>query len=484
MADEIHIAVPGHREVLRFSESVRLGRTDENDVVVDDEFVSGAHVEIRRTPDGWELVDLGSRNGTFLHGVHVSTVPLGYETRVRLGRPGGVEVTITVPGLEPAPDRTSAVPVADLMGRYLGDAEPEEMSERTLILRAQIQDHRKEEQRAWLGRTRRLRMAVGVLVLVSVAAGGWGLVQERRVRAQREAAVALFHTMKALELDLRRIQAAAGPDSTLRQRQARLEAQYDDLLTTMGIYSDRTPEHVQLIYRTVHRLGESEVNVPHEFVDEVLRYVDRWTEADLRLGLDRASASGTTEVVADILRQHNLPREFFFVALQESKMDPHAIGPSTRFGIPKGMWQMIPGTAEAYGLRLGPLQGDRAVDPADERHDVAKATAAAARYLSDLYETDAQASGLIVMAAYNMGQTRLLKLVRSMPESPAERNFWRLMERYRESVPSETYDYVYRIVSAAVIVADPQLFGFDLNLPVESVEAAQPEVSRTGADIP
>jgi hypothetical protein len=304
------------------------------------------------------------------------------------------------------------------------------------------------------------------------------------VRAQREAAVALFHTMKALELDLRRIQAAAGPDSTLRQRQARLEAQYDDLLTTMGIYSDRTPEHVQLIYRTVHRLGESEVNVPHEFVDEVLRYVDRWTEADLRLGLDRASASGTTEVVADILRQHNLPREFFFVALQESKMDPHAIGPSTRFGIPKGMWQMIPGTAEAYGLRLGPLQGDRAVDPADERHDVAKATAAAARYLSDLYETDAQASGLIVMAAYNMGQTRLLKLVRSMPESPAERNFWRLMERYRESVPSETYDYVYRIVSAAVIVADPQLFGFDLNLPVESVEAAQPEVSRTGADIP
>jgi hypothetical protein len=88
------------------------------------------------------------------------------------------------------------------------------------------------------------------------------------------------------------------------------------------------------------------------------------------------------------------------------------------------------------------------------------------------------------MAAYNMGQTRLLKLVRSMPESPAERNFWRLMERYRESVPSETYDYVYRIVSAAVIVANPQLFGFDLNLPVESVEAAQPEVSRTGADIP
>ena len=466
MADEIHIAVSGQPDVLRFRQSVRLGRASENDIVIDDEFVSGAHIEIRKSPQGWELVDLASRNGTFLHGAHVSRVTLGHETEVRLGHPGGVEVTITVPGLEPE-ERTKTVPMADLVGRYLGEEAPDDMSERTRVLRAQIQDHRKEQRRTWLERTRRLRVAVGVLLIVSAATGGWALLQERRVRAQRDAAVSLFHTLKAMELDLRRLEAAAGPDSTARDRQARLEAQYDDLLTTLGIYSDQTPEEVQLIYRTVHRLGESEANVPREFVDEVLRYVERWTEADLSLGLDRASDSGTAQIVADVLRQHGLPREFFFVALQESKLDPHAIGPSTRFGIPKGMWQMIPGTAEAYGLRLGPLQGEREVDPADERHDVAKATAAAARYLSDIYETDAQASGLIVMAAYNMGQTRLLRLVRSMPESPAERNFWALMEQHRDQVPDETYDYVYRVVSAAVITTNPELFGFDLTPPVE-----------------
>jgi hypothetical protein len=124
------------------------------------------------------------------------------------------------------------------------------------------------------------------------------------------------------------------------------------------------------------------------------------------------------------------------------------------------MWQMIPATAEAYGLRLGPLQGERQVDPADERHDVAKATAAAARYLADIYETDAQASGLLVMAAYNLGEPRLLGMVRSMPESPRERNFWALIENHGDQIPKETYDYVYRIISAAVIGQDPELFGF------------------------
>jgi soluble lytic murein transglycosylase-like protein len=129
-------------------------------------------------------------------------------------------------------------------------------------------------------------------------------------------------------------------------------------------------------------------------------------------------------------------------------------------GVPKGLWQLIPSTAEAYGLRLGPLQGERAYDPGDERHDPAKATAAAARYLSDIYNTDAQASGLLVAASYNMGETRMRRLIRSLPESPAERNFWALLTRHRKEIPKETYDYVFRVVSAAVIGADPALFGF------------------------
>ena len=468
MSEEIHVEIPGEVDPRVFSDTVRLGRTAENDITIDDEFVSGAHLELRRTESGWELADLGSRNGTFVEGERIRSLALPHETLIRLGHPGGIEVRVVVPGLapEPARDQTSVVPVPVLLDRYIGRSAPKDMSERTRVLRAALHEHEKKQTKRWMNRTRHLRIAVGVLLAVSIGAGALATLQASRVRAQREAATAIFHTIKELELDVRRLEATAGPDPTIRERQARLEEQYQDLLTTLGIYSDRTPEDVQLIYRTVHRLGESEATVPREFVDEVLRYIEQWTEADLEAGLARASAQELAPLVSGILLEHNLPREFFYLALQESKLDTEAIGPSTRYGVPKGMWQMIPSTAEAYGLQLGPLQGEREIDPADERHDVAKATAAAARYLSDIYETDAQASGLLVMAAYNLGEPRLLRLLRSMPESPSERNFWALLEQHRDEIPAETYDYVYRITAAAVIGANPQLFGFDFAPPL------------------
>ena len=229
--------------------------------------------------------------------------------------------------------------------------------------------------------------------------------------------------------------------------------------------------------QTVHRLGESEATVPKGFVDEVRKYIKRWNAEQLQTSVARANAEGLGPQVSAILLQHHLPPEFFYLALQESNFDRKAIGPSTRFGVPKGLWQIIPPTAKAYGLRVGPLQGQRLFDPSDDRHNVAKATTAAARYLEDIYTTDAQASGLLVMASYNMGETRLLKLIRTMPESPAQRNFWALLEKHRREIPAETYNYVFRVFSAAVICANPKLFGFDFDPPLGPL----PDVPVAGA---
>ncbi len=464
MSNEIQVAVPGGADVLRFTETVRLGRAETNGIVVRHDLVSAEHLELQRNGDEWIVVDLGSTNGTFVDGVPVTRAPLGAVTTVRLGH-SGPEIRFTRPGVA-APRPTRKLQIRDIIDRYLADDAPEDMSTRTGLIRAAVHDRHAKETTGWMKRTRRLRVAVVTLLVVSVGVGGIAVWQARRVRALRAAAGAVFNTMKSLELDVRRLEARAGPDSTTRERRARLEAQYEDLLKTLGIYSSGTPADVQLIYRTVHRLGESEATVPAGFVNEVRKYIKLWKPADLQAGLTRASAQGLGPTVAGILLQHHLPREFFYLALQESKFDPKAIGPSTRFGVPKGLWQMIPPTAEAYGLRLGALQGERTYDPSDERHDVAKATAAAARYLEDMYTTDAQASGLLVMASYNMGETRLRGLIRSMPESPAERNFWALLEKHRSEIPAETYAYVFRVVSAAVIGANPRLFGFDFDPPL------------------
>ncbi|MGW1531055.1 ABC transporter ATP-binding protein/permease [Streptomyces aureus] len=51
------------------SRTVRIGRAPDNDLVVDDLIVSRNHAELLARPDGtYEIVDLGSHNGTFLNG--------------------------------------------------------------------------------------------------------------------------------------------------------------------------------------------------------------------------------------------------------------------------------------------------------------------------------------------------------------------------------------------------------------------------------
>ena len=186
----------------------------------------------------------------------------------------------------------------------------------------------------------------------------------------------------------------------------------------------------------------------------------------MRLAHDK----GYTRQITEELLAQDLPPQFFYLALQESDFDPYISGPMTHKGIAKGMWQFIPETAVKYGLHVGPLVDFRRPDPADDRHHYDRLTKAAAHYLKDLYSTDAQASGLLVMACYNWGESRVVPLVRSMPANPRDRNFWKLLAGYREKVPQETYDYVFYIVSAAVIGENPRLFGFDFDNPLGRLE--------------
>ncbi|MFH8770022.1 MULTISPECIES: FHA domain-containing protein [unclassified Streptomyces] len=58
--------------------TIRIGRSDGNDLVVDDLTVSRRHAELRALPDGGhEIVDLGSHNGTYLNGRPVTRAPVG-----------------------------------------------------------------------------------------------------------------------------------------------------------------------------------------------------------------------------------------------------------------------------------------------------------------------------------------------------------------------------------------------------------------------
>ena len=209
-----------------------------------------------------------------------------------------------------------------------------------------------------------------------------------------------------------------------------------------------------------------------DFESEVNKYIKRWQSSPrYAKAIQTAKQNGYTTTISQELLAQGLPPQYFYLAMQESNFDAYTTGPLTRKGYAKGMWQFIPETALKYGLHLGPLVDLSRPDPGDDRDHYDKATKAAARYLKDLYTTDAQASGLLVIACYNWGEDQMLPLVRSMPENPRERNFWRLLSLHRNKIPQETYDYVFYIISAAVIGENPRLFGFDFDNPLAGLDS-------------
>ena len=62
-----------------------VGRHRNNDIVISDPKVSSFHARLDRSPDGFVVVDLKSRNGSFINGRRVETGPLRNGDELRMG---------------------------------------------------------------------------------------------------------------------------------------------------------------------------------------------------------------------------------------------------------------------------------------------------------------------------------------------------------------------------------------------------------------
>lgn len=141
--------------------------------------------------------------------------------------------------------------------------------------------------------------------------------------------------------------------------------------------------------------------------------------------------------VNPILQSEGIPLELASVVLVESGGRSNALSPKGALGL----WQLMPGTASRYGLRVEP--------GSDERLDTGKATRAAARYLNDLYQQFG--SWPLALAAYNFGEDRLQRVI----ERSGTRDFLQLSRQ--KLLPQETRSYVPAVLSAMQLLGSGQL---------------------------
>ena len=210
--------------------------------------------------------------------------------------------------------------------------------------------------------------------------------------------------------------------------------------------------------------------------DRVQHYLDFFTgNGRERMAIWLERLPRYEEMIRTRLAEHDLPGDLVYLALIESGFSNRAVSRARAVG----MWQFMPATGRAYGLRIDGW--------IDERRDPVKATAAAARHLRDLRQRFG--SLYLAAAAYNAGAGRVGRGLNALgPDEEAEDSlhsdatFFRLYNT--QLIRRETKDYVPKLIAAAIIAKEPARYGFNVTRTDEPFRADSVVVTdMTGLDV-
>jgi len=141
-------------------------------------------------------------------------------------------------------------------------------------------------------------------------------------------------------------------------------------------------------------------------------------------------------IIEPILKEHNIPEDFKYLALIESGLMSRSVSPAGASGI----WQFMRATAREYGLEVN--------KEVDERYNIEKATAAACKYFKKAYNH--YGSWTLAAAAYNAGRTGINKQLSRQQTD----NYYDLL------LGEETGRYVFRILAVKEILLNTEKYGF------------------------
>lgn len=179
---------------------------------------------------------------------------------------------------------------------------------------------------------------------------------------------------------------------------------------------------------------------PFIYNKEIKRWISFFTERPSFVSLWLARSYRYLPLMKKILKSQGLPEELAYTTLIESSLSPLAVSSAQAVGY----WQFISPTARRFHLTVN--------DWLDERRDFEKSTRAAGKYLTSLYLEFR--SWPLSLSAYNMGESRLRKLIKKYKT----RNFWILFRK--KDFPRETALYVPKILAVIHIMKSPESYGF------------------------
>ena len=134
-----------------------------------------------------------------------------------------------------------------------------------------------------------------------------------------------------------------------------------------------------------------------------------------------------------------VPREFFYLAVIESELDPMSRSSAGA----TGFWHFTVTSAKEYGLEIS--------DYVDERRDPEKSTRAACEFLKRAYKK--YGSWTLAAAAFNRGSKGIENALNGQHTN----------SYYQLYLNEETARYVFRILALKLIIEAPEKYGYRLS---------------------
>jgi soluble lytic murein transglycosylase-like protein len=442
-------------------ELTRIGRSGDNDIVLDDPRVSSHHLEIRFVDGVYRLLDLDSTNGTYICGERVSETALVPPVSFQLGN-SGPELHFLLEHAAPDPDQTivmaNAPPLEEPNSVPSISEEQEQLLSRAVARARRARHSGAFDQTASIMRvmleealhrsSRKFKITIAVLVFALGGVSAYGALEVRELTAQKRT---LDAKMQKIEIRLEQSGRQPAETEQLLDRLDEFQSQEKHLESAVfyQIGPGREEDPVIRGIRTLMaEFGAETYSIPPEFLDSVNGFIARYRGPD-RATTEHAlgEARPNVEVMREVFQQQNLPPDLAYMAVAESGMRAGETSPAGAVG----WWQFTPVTAAHFGLRVD--------GQADERRDVRKSTLAAAKYIRELIlDFGTGSSVMLALAAYDLGPAKVKQAIRRVSDPIRQRNFWYL---YRtRALPPETRDYVPKVIAAMIIARHPQQFGF------------------------